>query len=591
MKFLRENGLLKGTVSKEHRSTVLASFRRFARDIYKCKYMTPHEEMEEVMNAKDRNTFFESAVNTATDFICGKDFIFKSDDEFSRATVEKWAEDILLETKMREVVESVLTTGNAYLEQDFFDMNMTGGALVPQRLYTIPDASMMYINSDEFGEPKKSKQVSSTGEVLVKQNFREFYIQKINQNFRNKRARYYNLSYYGGSTSFSGLTHQVYGIPVDKRKIIHFKLNMGNTGLYGRSPLASAINDNEILYEIERSIAVLAKYKAVPRKIWSVGDKDNELADDELDNFVYYLENLNKEDDAWINKPVSAVDVGYAGQELNLEYAINHIKRKMIAGVSLDFLSGMGQDVNRATATQELLAFILSIYSKRKIFLRIVQKQIVDKFILYRKLKPVTIEFSDLDFETKGEKETRIRSNWQADMIDYNEMREQTDQTTANTPRGKMLYSEMQIKFQADLFGGGGEAPGAEEPFPEQLNYSTKYLEHVNHEKVPSSYELENMTFDVNMLPETKRISFKTLVDKYSFLFTPNPQGTELYYKDNDAGILVSFKQNNVMTECQITFEDIKLHYGLKEPVSFEDMKVSVQEFKNFYLRHGIKEE
>jgi len=590
MKFLRENGLLNGTTSKENRSTVLASFRPFARDIYKFKYMTPHEEMEEVMNAKDRNTFFESAVNTATDFICGKDFVFKSEDEFSKTTVEKWSQDIELEQKTRELVESTLTTGNGFLEQDFFDTRLTGGALVPQRIYTIPDASMMYINSDEFGDPKPIKTVSNTGEVLIKKNFKEFYIQKINQNFKNDRARYYQLSYYGGTTSFSGLTYQIYGIPIDKRKLIHIKLNMGNTGLYGRSPLASAINDNEILYEIERSIAVLAKYKAVPRKIWSVGEKDNEIADDELDNFVYYLENLNKEDDAWINKPVSAVDVGYAGQELNLEYAINHIKRKMIAGVSLDFLSGMGQDVNRATATQELLAFILSIYSKRKIFLRVIQKQIINKYVQYRGLKPVTIEFDDLDFETKNEKETRVRQNWTTDMIKYNEMRDQTGQIIDKTPIGDMFYSQLQVKFQADLFGGGGAPVGGE--FPEQFDttYGTNYLEHFNKEKVPQNYQLENMTFDVNVKEDTKLISFDTLMNSYSFLFTPNPQSTEVYYKDSDGGIVISFKQNDVMNECKITFEDIKRHYGLKEPSSFEDVMASIEEFKNFYLRNAIKE-
>ena len=91
-------------------------------DIFNFRIMSPHQEMEEVITAKDKNTYFESAINTSTDFIVGRDFVFRSDDDFSQSMVEKWLKTVNFDLILREIVAHVIAVGNGYMEQDFLPL-------------------------------------------------------------------------------------------------------------------------------------------------------------------------------------------------------------------------------------------------------------------------------------------------------------------------------------------------------------------------------------------------------------------------------------------------------------------------------------
>ncbi len=471
MKYLRESSLVRSQRVTEKRKSSIGSFKSFNRDIFKQRIMTPHAEMEAIIEAREQNTFFLSAQETSRNFIMGEGVEFESDDDFSKKQVEQYWESLGGDLAFSTGIGNTISLGNGYVEKDFYDLRITGGILVPSKVYAIADPSQIYINSDEYGNPLRIKKINQLGEMKYEDDNEEFYIQKVNQSFRHPRARSFSLSYWGGGGGvYTGSLLTIYGIPIDKRKFTHFRLNVGSVGTYGRSQFASAINDHEMLAAIEKSIATIAKYKAVPRKFYQYGDEKMPATDDEIDELIVYLESLEPEEDAIVNKKVAATDMSYSGGEINLDYAIQHIKKKMVAGVTLDFLSGMGQDVNRATAQQELLAFILAIYSKRKFFLKPLQEEYIDPFIKWKGLKPVTIKFPVLDFETKSEKENRIRSNWMGNMITLNEMRKQMGLPELTEERkkeeaGEMLFGELQNSMLPDMGGGfdmggfGGEEP------------------------------------------------------------------------------------------------------------------------------------
>ncbi len=451
---------MKGVRTLEKRKSVISSFKALNRDILKQRLLTPHAEMELVTEALEQNTFFISAANTSTDFIMGDKFEFESEDDFSKKMVEEYWDSLEGDLAFREAVMKTISVGNGLIEKDFYDLKKTNGLLVPSKAYVISDPSQYFINSDEYGNPLKRTVITQFGQRKEVDNNEEYWIQKVSPAYNMKHTKMYNLSYYG-NIGLTGNRFQIYGIPIDKRKITHFKLTVGLSGLYGRSQFASAINDHEMLHEIEKSITTIAKYKSVPRKFYQYGDKEMPATDDELDDLTAYLESLDMEDDALVNKPITSVDMSYSGGEINLDYAIQHVKKKMVAGVTLDFLSGMGQDVNRSTAQTELLAFILAIYSKRKIFLRIIQKEYIDPFIKWKKLEKVSVKFPTLDFETKGEKEARIRANWATNMITLNEMREEMGLPKLKPDRdkeveGNMLMGELQSKMLPDMGGGFG---------------------------------------------------------------------------------------------------------------------------------------
>ena len=80
-------------------------------------------------------------------------------------------------------------------------------------------------------------------------------MQRIDVGYQHVDAKWYDLSYHAGNMF---RRFRIYGIPIHMKKIIHFKLNIGDTGIYGRSYLASSLNDYEAMAQIERSIAIIA---------------------------------------------------------------------------------------------------------------------------------------------------------------------------------------------------------------------------------------------------------------------------------------------------------------------------------------------
>ena len=182
MKFLRNTRLMNSHSlmrTSESRKTIMGSYKNPLRDIYGDSLMTPHEEMEKISTAADRNTFFESSINTSTDFIMGKEFMFKGDDEFSNKQIELYLKQIEFDENAREQVKNTIKYGNGYLEQDFINPMQTGDHLIPNRLYTVPDSSQIYINCDAYGEAFTEKVVTPNGEVIERPNYREFYLQRI----------------------------------------------------------------------------------------------------------------------------------------------------------------------------------------------------------------------------------------------------------------------------------------------------------------------------------------------------------------------------------------------------------------------------
>ena len=218
---------------------------------------------------------------------------------------------------------------------------------------------------------------------------------------------------------------QIYGLPVDMKKMIHFKLNIGDTGIYGRSYLASALNDNEALKQMEQSLAVIARQKAVPRKLINYGDPSQPASGNELDDFIDYMNTLQKDEDIVVNKPTKIEEFSYAGGEINLDYMIQHTRKKIVAGIAPEFVMGMADQVNYSTAQVQLLAYVLAIYAKRKLFLKPLQKKVLDKFIKSEKLKPCMLEFKELNFEGPKEKQERVLKLWTDNVITLKQVNEE----------------------------------------------------------------------------------------------------------------------------------------------------------------------
>jgi len=490
MKSIRESTIFGSNQRLAERKSIVGAFNAFDRNIFRDKLWLPHEEMAQCVEMYNRNSFAQSAINTMKDFIKGGDIVVKSDDKQTKIMAQQYLDNLDVDSWVEEVIENTIKTGNGYLEIDFEDAAWK----FPHKCYAIADSSRIYINSDEFGKPKKEEKWvvdPITKEPVMQEvsNEEEYFIQRIEAGFQHPKAKWYDMSYHVG---FQFQKFRIYGIPINKRKMIHFKLNLGDTGIYGRSYLASALDDYESLKQIERSIAIIAKYKAVPRDVIMYGDKDNPATDDELDEFIVYLESLEKEESAVVNKPIKRESLSYAGQDINLDYMIQHIRKKIIAGIAPDFMMGMSGDVQNSSAQITLLSYILAIYAKRKLFLRPIQRHILKPFLRKNKLAHAWLEFGELDFETKNEKANRVGALWVQNLLTFNEARSMLGFTSIGD-NGDVYYLEWQSSMMDGNQGMGGFG------FPEMPAPTGEM------ESLPNG-EPDNKVFSHNPAPNRKKL-------------------------------------------------------------------------------------
>ena len=407
-------------------------------DLFKDYYLTPHEEMEKCLQAYNTDGLISSAVDSLTDFFMGNDFKVDGDDKATNKFFDGMIDNMepSLFESAREAVENTIKTGNGYVEVEY-DKNG-----LPIKFFPVADSSRIYINCDPFGQPlKKVVFDSRTGERKYVWDTEEYYIQRVPDNFDEKgtglKAKWYSLSYY--HSNFKEI--KIRGIPIPKKNLIHFKWGTGDLGVYGRSFIASVLDDHEILKRMEKAMGIIAKYKAVPKKIISPKDGD-EFSNEESEELATYFEGLEDDENAVLTKPIEQSDLSYAGKDINFSGTIDHVRRKIISGLTPEFLIGYGMDTNRATADQMLIAFMLRLETKRKIWERQWTSSLIKPYLFKYGdwMKKAEISFGDLDFRTPAERNNEIRAKWTSNQVTYNEMREELEKPKHEN--GNIFYKD-----------------------------------------------------------------------------------------------------------------------------------------------------
>jgi hypothetical protein len=98
----------------------------------------------------------------------------------------------------------------------------------------------------------------------------EFFIYQVPYIFRKYKdmlIKLFRITYVKNGIAWQEV---VYGIPLKKEDLIHFKVGWSRYGYYGRSYLASTINDTEILTQLLKNYAIMARYMAMGKKVFSV---------------------------------------------------------------------------------------------------------------------------------------------------------------------------------------------------------------------------------------------------------------------------------------------------------------------------------
>jgi hypothetical protein len=282
--------------------------------------------------------------------------------------------------------------------------------------------------------------------------------------------------------------------------------------------------------EMEKAIAMIAKYRAVPKKLIFYGTAESPASGEELNNLMFYLESLAPEENAIINKPFKMEDLSFSGKDVNFEGYLTHIKKKIISGLAPEFLLGMGADVNRATAHEQLKAFMMSIESYRKLFTSQIEELILKPLITYYNKKgglqtnqgfkklseDVWIDFGKVDFEDEAGKTERLNKLWVSNLITINELRQELGLTKVDN--GDEMYyvdwmasKQLQVKPTADMpnVTPPKEPKAGENPQPANIGWQPKQEPGLSGMQLSEEYDpSQTMGFQFRFCNELKPVFY-----------------------------------------------------------------------------------
>lgn len=364
----------------------------FLSDIYNEERLTPHQEMERIREMLMMNAFAENAVNTTADLMLGKYQKVVSEDE---ATQEYFNEEYIPNTNiletMRITAKDFLGYGNYYFEK---------------------------LRGKTTGIPKKFKAIAHPERMwrVIDDNKTQHYILEVPVNLADKNEL---NQYTVGYGKYDRRT--VYGVKYKKNKIGDGRLGQGDYQHYGRSPLASVVSDHKILKEIERSMAVFARYKSVAKKLISLRGNDGQpLSTQEYDNIIQDWKQLSDYENFTVNgKDFDVTDLDYAGNQVNFKDMTDYLKRKITSVLGPEFYFH-GENTTHAVSNSQQTTFYLRVQSWRDQFLDAWNECLKQVALKQGLSKDVHWELGPFDFETDKEKREKAIKAFNSGLITIN---------------------------------------------------------------------------------------------------------------------------------------------------------------------------
>lgn len=381
---------------------------KLAKDIYSRKELTIHQEKQLCKKAYNEVSFVQMSLNNLISVIEGDHPKICSDNSLIEKYGNKWAKISGWASAKKDAEMEALKSGDGYVRKIKGDKGS-------YKYFNIPNAEDIYIDWDyECMRPKR-------------------YIQKLY--FSEAQAKKLGIKSYNLVTPFGFETIQ--GIEYSTNEIIHFKYGDGPFGIYGRSAIASIINDVSVLDRLERSIAIIAMFKAIPQKILMPkaikSDKPIRWTKQEVDTIGEYLSDQKDYESPILNVPIEALNVTDSGQIIELNGYLDYYKRKITIALSPEFIAH-GDIVNRSVGDNQKQVYYLSVIHLRNNFIEPIEESLQEGLTLSLNVikDKVNIDFDifwyewgEFDVETRELKNTRLMNEYNSGLITLNEYREE----------------------------------------------------------------------------------------------------------------------------------------------------------------------
>ena len=355
--------------------------------------VTPHVEKREIEKMYRNNTDIVAGVEILTNAVMGKNLqVTAEDDRTKEVLEEEWIPK--LKQALREAIEESVKSGDGYIE--ILKGENTNKIM---RFRPVSRSQNMYIDYDDSFEPTRYV----------------YEMPRQHRGFQEHTVRY-----------DQGLTKTVYGREIPLDKIIHLQYGVSHIPVYGRSNLASAVNDAKIIEDIERDMAVIARHKALAKIIYEVrGGQGEQLSDDQIKQLKYDMENLGDFDNIIAgNFEFDIKTASYEGAHWDFMPLLNLLRTKITSTLAPSFYTH-GDATNYAVANDQKKIWTLSVMSVRDMFKPRINK-LLERICLQEGLNTegLSVDFGNFDFPTDREKEQAAVRDFQAGLLTLNEARD-----------------------------------------------------------------------------------------------------------------------------------------------------------------------
>ena len=382
---------------------------KYAQDIYSEKTLTIHQEKAKCKKAYRDNVFLQKATNGFLNIIMGDNPHISSKNEILENYAGKWMFFSNYLAEIRSGIKEALANGDGYVRKIKGDKG-----------------SFKYLN------------IENSEDIYIDWNYEENrpnrYIERKYETVA--RAEGIKAPEYATFTLNTALgTETINGVEYSADEIIHIKFLDNIWGIYGRSPIASALEAVDILDQMERSAAVIAKYKAIPKKmIFPDSNKEDEVMGDKaVGKIKTALQEMKDYESPVVGTKFASLNLTDGGQALDLTPYFDYFKRKISIVMSPEFIVH-GELVNRSTSVEQKQMFFLDVCSIRSNFNGIVQESSSEGLIASIKVLEEDVEvpkakfefvWGEYDVELREGKTIRIQKEWNDGMIKLDEYRGQ----------------------------------------------------------------------------------------------------------------------------------------------------------------------
>ena len=381
----------------------------YSPNLMKEDILTPHKRMSRVLDILENRPGAINALKKFINYVVGN-MTFKSADEKTSTFLNSWLDQRPnIKETVFEFAYLLAGCGSSYIEPTFNEME--NGDTILDNFFTQPDPSLIWYNFN----------------AINKGNDDEYWLLEVPieiRFFKGMKPQWKPVYYLNGGYIAK---QRIHCIALHKDKLVHKKIGWSRDGYYGQGFLSSAVDDNDIISEILKNWALVAKYKALGKKIIGVYNQNGDPVDmGELDDIENKFSNMSEEDSIFINKKFQSEALSFVGENDDMATTMDFLQRDMGSSIIPNYLSPFSQDNALATASESKSPFMLELLSFQNTLVKFFNELIIDNLKKQYKFisDDATIDFGRPDIYSKDEKFQMMSQLYNNVSCTMNELRE-----------------------------------------------------------------------------------------------------------------------------------------------------------------------